>query len=347
MKQRILILALGLGILMVNAPQAAAKPEEGTKPLLTFPVLSDLHVQAWNRASHTKLARALADLHTLNPAADALVLNGDLTDGRQRDYDKLSELLRQVPHPPQILSSIGNHEFYQSWHGPSSRWNKEGFPNGETEQASISRFLKFTGEKKVYYTKNIRGYDFIVLGSERYRQSDADYLEDAYLSDEQLAWLRTELQRLSLSGKPVFVFLHQPLPNSVSGTSGCCVNSRSVIQHEELKKLLAAYPQIILFSGHTHLELKLQRTLVRDGFVMVNSSSVEQPWTEDERGTGKPLGPEASEGLYVEVYASKVIIRGRDFHKQRWIPEAEFTVQVPAVTNGRSLSGGVTFAHFE
>ncbi|WP_313731609.1 metallophosphoesterase family protein [Cohnella nanjingensis] len=298
------------------------------KPLLAFPVISDVHVQWWHEPSQTKFANALNDLHAINPDADALVINGDLGDGMPADYDKLAELLRQTPHPNKMFYTIGNHEFYKAWHDADGNWNSDTYPNGESDQDSINRFLNFTGENKVYHDAMVKGYHFIFLGSEQYRQTDPSNLEDAYLSDEQLDWLKKTLKKGAGSDKPIFVFLHQPLPYTVSGTSFCCVNNRAIIQHEALKSILSDYPQVIFFSGHTHWELKLPGTLVRDKFTMVNSSSVVQPWTDDGNGGEMLAGPDDSEGLYVEVYKDKVRIQGRDFYRKQWVPEAQFTIPV-------------------
>ncbi|PZE22153.1 metallophosphoesterase family protein [Paenibacillus xerothermodurans] len=296
------------------------------KPRLTFPVVSDIHIQSWDGASHQKFKSALTDLHAVDAHSDALVINGDLANGMPADYDKLKELIAETPHAKHVMYSIGNHEFYKAWFDSSGNWNSADFPNGQTEQASIQRFLRFAGLKQVYYERQIQGYSFIFLGSEQYRQSDPANLEDAYLSDTQLDWLKQTLKKRAAGNKPVFVFLHQPLPHTVAGTSFCCVNNRAIVQHEELKRILSEYPEVIFFTAHTHWELKLPDTLVRDGFTMVNSSSVIQPWTDNNNGGETVLGPEASEGLYVEVYKDEVRIRGRDFHNRRWIPEAQFSV---------------------
>lgn len=317
------------------APQAkppqdadAASGQTDGAPVLTFPVISDIHIQSWEDASHEKLVHVLNDLNEINPSADTLVVNGDLTEGMPEDYAKLKELMQSAPHPESVLYNIGNHEFYKAWYSSRTQWNPDGFPNGETEQDSISRFLAFSGENKVYYDKTIKGYHFIFLGSERYRQSDPDYAEDAYLSPEQLDWLKQTLKKDAGSNKPVFVFLHQPLPATVSGTHFCCTNSRAVIQHKELKSILSQYPQVIYFSSHSHWELNQPDTLVRDGFTMVNTASVSETWTSDGKGAEKLKGKKESEGLYVEVYPDRVQIKGRDFYRKQWIPEAQFTVPV-------------------
>lgn len=257
-----------------------------SQPLLSFPVLSDIHVQSWDIRSQRKFEAALQDLDQINPHSDTLVINGDLTNGMPEDYRKLAQIMKANPHPDRVEYSIGNHEFYRAWFDDNWAWSSKTFPNGETEQASIERFLQLTGEQHVFYNREINGYTFLFLGMEHYRQSDPANLEDAYLSKEQLDWLQAKLRlRAEADGeKPIFLFLHQPLPNTVAGTLFCCTNNRAVIQHQELRKILLQYPQIIFFSGHTHWELKLPDTFVRDTYTMVNSASIEQLWTDNGSG---------------------------------------------------------------
>ncbi|PWK15599.1 stalk domain-containing protein [Tumebacillus permanentifrigoris] len=288
---------------------------------LRFPVLSDVHVQASDKRSQDKLRATLKDLYEVDPAADALVMNGDLGNGKQSDYDTLRALVDANPHPATMLYNIGNHEFYNAWFDKNGRYSPNTFPNGETEQAAIQRFLKLSGEQKVYYDRWIKGYHFLFLGSEKSRQSDLSIGDDAWLSTQQLTWLKQKLAEQAKSGQPIFVFLHQPLPNTVSGSWVEGAN-RAVVQHEQLKSILAAYPQVFLFSGHTHWQLNLPRTMVRDGFTMVNSSGE----IEVDSGGGMAVTPESSEGLYVEVHPDRVLVRGRDFNRKRWVPEAQFTV---------------------
>jgi 3',5'-cyclic-AMP phosphodiesterase len=288
---------------------------------LSFPVLSDIHVMAGNDASRqksrTSFQRALQDLHNLNPNADALVINGDLGDGLPGDYAALRTILNGTPHPAKTFFTIGNHEFYSSFYSPGATWNPNGFPNGETEQNSIQRFLNFAGRDKVYEDTWINGFHLIFLGSEQFEQSDRSNGNDAYLSQVQLNWLNDKLPEKAVPGKPIFIFLHQALPNTVSGTN--TVNYRGVVQHQELRNILSSHPEAILFSGHTHWKLGLPNSVVRDQFTMVNSSSEYEPYDTNDQ----PIPSDKSEGLFVHVTADKVEISGRDFVNKQWIFQNE------------------------
>ncbi|SEB89556.1 metallophosphoesterase [Paenibacillus sp. GP183] len=306
----------GIGFAHVQAESAA--------PLLRFSVISDIHVESGNHESVRKTKHALNDLNATIPKFDALVINGDLGQGTMNDYITLKNLLKNVPLPPNVLYTIGNHEYYNALHDPNGKWSLNTFPNGETEKASQQRFLNFVGRPSLYDDAWISGYHFIMLGSEKYRQSDLSINEDAWLSNEQLTWLHQKLLADDQSGKPVFVFLHQPLPYTVAGSS-VNYNSRGVVQHEKLKEILSEHPQVIFFSGHTHWELASKNTLVKDKFTMVNSSSVYDPYDENDKPYS--LNQRRSEGLVVEVYPDKMLIQGRDFTKHSWIPQARFEIK--------------------
>lgn len=310
--------ALWSGLWPTSSPARAS--EEG----ITFAVLSDIHVQSWDRQAIRKFTNALEDMARWEPPPSAIVVNGDLGNGFPEDYRTLNGLLARMPHPEKIWYTIGNHEFYKAWHDSRRRWNKEGFPNGETEEASLARFLRQSGQERVYYEQTLGGYPFLFLGSERYRQSDPAYQEDAYVSAAQLRWLESRLTTLSATGDgPIFVFLHQPLPATVAGS-----DSRGVTEAQALRDMLRRFPQVILFTGHTHWRLGLPDTLVQDKFVMVGSSSVSQPWPGPE-GV-EALDRTASEGLQVSVTGRQVRIRGRDFTRRRWLPEVDYTVRYDA-----------------
>lgn len=289
--------------------------------LLSFPVISDVHVNQYNPLAQYKFRSALQDLHHIAPESDALIINGDLTtEGTGAQYDKLNEILDEVPHAP-VYYTMGNHEYYKAWVNGQGIWDREHFPNGETEWMSIKRFLNKTATESLYYDKWIKGYHFIFLGSEQYRQSNVTNGEDAYLSETQLVWLEMRLKEHASGSRPIFVFLHQPLPYTVSG-SDISINNRAVVQHVRLKKILGDYPQVIYFSGHTHWTLYMPTTMAKKQFTMFNSSTVWNPLNTRDHA----LGPHESEGLFVQVFANKVVVKGRDLYRKQWISGQEYTI---------------------
>ncbi|MBB6019588.1 hypothetical protein HNR77_000649 [Paenibacillus sp. JGP012] len=56
---------------------------------------------------------------------------------------------------------------------------------------------------------------------------------------------------------------------------------------------------------------------------MFNASSTACLWTDSDEH------PEGSEGLHVEIYTDRVVVKGRDFTDGKWIEGAEYTVCYP------------------
>lgn len=287
-------------------------------PKLTFSVISDIHIRSgksdWGKPyrdaqAEKNFTQALSDLHEINPNQNALVLNGDLTaTGMSGDYNAFKTILGASYHPYNLLFSIGNHEFYAAYHTKNDVFNKKSFPNGVTESACIQRFIENTGVPGVYYDRWIQGYHFIILGTEQSAISNRSRGDDAFLSQTQLTWLQNKLNEHFSLG-PTFVFLHQPLPHTVTGSDG-----NDVIQSDELKRILKAHPQVILFSGHSHRSFTgAHKTVYQDGFATVNDASVRSCTNARNYPTRE------SQGIYVEVYDDKVIVRERDFKHRSWL----------------------------
>jgi 3',5'-cyclic AMP phosphodiesterase CpdA len=283
-----------------------ATSDRSHKPLLSFSVLSDIHIKHDDRVAASRFLQALEDHRNINPHSSLMVLNGDLTNGYEADYRQLGHLLSKVPHPA-IHATMGNHEYYQLWRKGSNKYLNPDWSSGKAKKL----FQNFFGYGKPYHDLWLNGYHFIFLSGERYRDESPDVREDAFLSREQLAWLDAKLREKapnSPAGQPVFVFLHQPLAKSLEGTWV----ARGVVQDVQLREILRAFPQAILFSGHTHFHLDA-RQFVHDSYYMAGTGSVRQV-----RERHKSLLTK-SESLAVEVYADAVVIRKREHLTKQWI----------------------------
>ncbi|KAA8784053.1 Icc protein [Paenibacillus sp. 4624] len=181
----------------------------------------------------------------------------------------------------------------------------------------LKDFEAATGMKGSYHDHWINGYHYIFLGTEQPHPKDCE------MSSEQLEWLDTKLAEQAVLDHPIFIFIHQPLMDTVAGS----LQNQGwygVNQDAELKAVLAKYPQAILFSGHTHWQLQAPHTMY-DGTgqmpTMFNASSVAYLWTDEDEHL------EGSEGLHVEIYKDRVVVKGRDFAAGKWIEGAEYTVR--------------------
>lgn len=268
---------------------------------LAFAVLGDVHENI------NSLQAAINDLYVINPGMDALVLNGDTVDqGIEEQYNSVKKALNKNKDllPKTIIKDIGNHEFF----------NYDIEVNSPQQvQEFINRYLEFSGEEKVYHDTWINGYHFISLGSEDGNSETLNSIT-AFISDEQQKWLEEKLSENYHKGKPIFVFLHQPLNNGNGGNGWV-----GVLQSDRVKKILLSYPEVILFSSHTHRDLDYSSIVLDQSFTMIHTGAVHYTIIPDQSSEGGRRMEPYIKGLYIEVNGNKVIIKGRDFKEKQWL----------------------------
>ena len=290
--------------------------KKNQKAKLSFVVVSDIHITRLNAIKH--FSALLRDNCHSKP--DAMVVVGDLGDGLPNCYNLLNHELavQKLTLNYPIYWAIGNHEFYGGFY-KNGVWSPKTFPNRETDALAIDRFLTLANRNKVYGDTWVNDFHFIFLGAEKSRMSDLTYLDEAFLSDSQLDWLQTVLKKNEQPQKPIFVFLHQPIPYTTLGG----LQRGYVIQWQKLNAILSKHPEVILFNGHIHYELDYKKMISEANFTIVNSSSLASPIDSNRR----PISNSAP-GLVVEGYDDKVVIKGRDFLHRNWINSAELVVQL-------------------
>ncbi len=273
--------------------------------LLKFQIITDTHVRPDPEHTHNRnLARALEDIKRVAPDSDGIMHAGDITDhGHEEEYAEFRRIWREhgAGLPPGYFAS-GNHDVGLG-HWPSR----------------LGGYLEATGMEGPYHAHSVNGYPFIFLGTEQGLELFSS------LSEAQLIWLDAKLAESKDAARPAFVFLHQPLKDTVAGSYE---SQRwfGVAQDDELKEVLSRHRHAFLFTGHTHWELEAAHTMF-DGQdrlpVMFNAASVAYLWTdEDEHKDG-------SQGLFVEVYADRVTVRGRDFAAGKWLENVRFECPLP------------------
>lgn len=272
--------------------------------ILSFQVITDTHVTANPAHTHNvNLERALQDITAHGAGSIGIMHAGDVTDhGFPEEYEEWERIwTKHEVSLPKAYITMGNHDV------ALGDWPMR-----------LGHFLQATGADGAYHDHWIQGYHFIFLGTEEGLEIFCS------LSEEQLAWLDAKLGEDAAADRPVFLFLHQPLKNTVAGSYEE-QKWYGVVQDTELRAVLARHPQTILFTGHTHWELEAPNNyFAGQGELpaMFNAASVAYLWTdEDEHKDG-------SQGYYVEVYKDHVSVRGRDFTRGEWIEAAKFRVDL-------------------
>ncbi|MBN2982458.1 metallophosphoesterase family protein [Cohnella algarum] len=339
--------------------------QEDGAPLLSFQVITDTHVTSDpNHVYNRNLERALRDIADNAPASRGIMHAGDVTDhGFPDEYAEFRRIREGFKgRLPEIRFTTGNHDVGSGvWEERLARFLEAAGASAASREARdlgiidekaelrrvwddfkgrlaeirlamgsydvepgvweerLARYLEATGTSSAYHDAWIGGYHFIFLGTE-----EADDLFCS-LSARQLDWLDAKLGEDASPEKPAFVFLHQPLKNTVAGSAEA-QGWYGVMQDEELKAVLSRHRQAILFTGHTHWELGAANTFrAADERLpaMLNAASVAYLWTDDDERK------EGSQGYYVDVYPGSVLVRGRDFASGTWVEGATFRIEYP------------------
>jgi 3',5'-cyclic AMP phosphodiesterase CpdA len=298
----LLSLSLSLVIYLQDYDLAAysrALPEASSKSDLAFSVLSDIH------SNSSKLEEALIDLYKINPHKDAVILNGDTVDqGLVSHYEDIKKTLNKSKRllPEIVIRNIGNHEFFDYDNGTLAP---------EQVQTYLDRYFEFSGEKKVYSDRWIKGYHFITLGTESGNTKELGAVK-ALISKEQLKWFEEKLAENYVAGRPIFVFLHQHLSTAMRGWVG-------TDQAKELDEILSKYKEAIVFTSHTHVSFETNNVFTDKPYTIVHTGGINYQLSPD--GKGGRAREDGSQGIYVEVSGSAVTVKGREFIKKQWMFE--------------------------
>ncbi|MEK8131445.1 metallophosphoesterase [Paenibacillus filicis] len=294
-------------------------PAASDQPLLSFFLLSDLHISVADTTIGDKLHLALKDVSKFESPVDTIVIGGDVTDfGRDLEYKQLRKILDTYKLPP-IYANMGNHDYYDVWLTDRGAFSTETVPNGKTDAMCRDRFMKFFGYKEKPYTDVwLKDVHLILLSQELYVQEKPDVGEGAWYSDEQLAWFEDKM-KAHADGKPAFIFIHQPLPSP--GTDG---GTHRLIRAKRFREILQPYRNAFVFSGHTH-----RNFLSEDHY---NKENTFHWFTNASVGKTRP-GPDGGagvQGMYVQIYPHQVVVKGREFTDRSWIEGSEWTIPVKA-----------------
>lgn len=280
-----------------------------------FQVLSDIHITTAAGAvgdmkyDNEHFREAMKDIAANSPSSSGVFINGDMADtGKLEEYQNMKTIIDSVAGTPNIFMSVGNHDL-------ASDYNQQ-----------VALFKQYVGiftpgadTTNVYYDQMVNGYHNIFLGGEKSGLH-------AYLSEAQLNWLDAKLaaDKAADPTKPVFVYLHQSLTDTVAG-SFAGQGWNGVENEAPLRAILKKYPQVVLFNGHSHWELNSVGCMhARDNELpsIFNTASVGYLWTSYNTTAGEGLV--GSHGYYVRVYSDRVEVLGRDFVNKKWIPSACF-----------------------
>ena len=283
---------------------------EFPSPNYELQVLSDIHLNSTTSHIHNKhFAAALEQIKEISPSSLGIFINGDIADHAQlAEYKTFNRMIKSAGEGlPPVYCAIGNHDLAD---GPFDSRLKTFLDNTEP------------GIDTVYYDMWISGIHFIFLGSET-PGLNAD------LSAKQLKWFKEKLAENRDENRPVYVFLHQGIIDTVAGTFAY-QKWHGINQTKKFCDILKDFPEVILFSGHSHWEMDSANTMkAKDDKLptIFNTASCGYLWNDDAMTTN--VGIEGAQGYFFYAYSDKILALGRDFASGKWISSAQFCIDLP------------------
>lgn len=298
------------GALVFPQDQALASFTEPTEPRwptfpddgkIRFTVHSDTHVGAKDVNNYVdKIPCAFQAIYQMAPGIDAHFFVGDsANEGAPEQYDELAELLNANVHAP-LGIVMGNHEFY--YHEDDEEGSLEEF------RTFCSTKLQIAGSFQLPDGPNAGEVDCdFVVGGDGTPGSGYHVLAvsprlggyKASWYGKGLDWIRTHVADAAAENpdKPIFLLTHHAFGNTVWNSSeGGSWNGQFGDDPTETngddpafyQELAAQYPQIIHFSGHTHIPMVDPRSIYQDedGFTMIQTATFANNFWMGEIGEG-------------------------------------------------------------
>lgn len=313
-----------------------------------FTVHSDTHFTKYDMKN--KFALAFNTIYEQIPDIQAHVFDGDTTEnGADGEYADLVEYFNTYVKRPPIIC-MGNHEMYAHNGNLSEAINA--FKNNALAKLTIPDMPQAPGgthEGLVNFAGKIGGDDgYWVIAASCGLNYDYGYQIPSeageYGAPTPVQWMLQCIQEAVAEDpdKPVFVFTHHPMPETVhyspenfgAGWIGQFHDDDMFVGQYAFQEKLAEYPQVIHFSGHTHIPDNDPRSIWQDGFTAVQTATFGNAfWMQgganvdgyDNAGDtgGFPADTQdASQCLLVEVDPAnghEVTIRRMDFREGAYI----------------------------
>ncbi len=256
---------------------------------LAFVAFADTHVR--DTAFNPYLLECgLQDIDNAESKFDALVIAGDITEmGDAPSYEIVWNKLAESEIGNQtVLLATGNHDIRFAYEYQT-----------ELLMSKASEYLDIEIDKP-YYSYEVNGYKFIVMGSDEWQ------FEKAVISDEQLAFVDQELE--SANGKPSFVICHQPLKDT-HGLPEVWASGDLGEDSAALKEVLLKHKNVFYINGHLHDGVYERSLEIFDEANGVYSINLPAFGKDNDYGKFNQSGL----GAYVEVYDDSVVFTARDF----------------------------------
>ena len=288
-----------------------------------FQVISDQQIETSSPCFYRRSKKTFQDIKTNSPKSEGIFVNGDIVDQySSANYDSFYDSYTKVYGEDRSLLhvGIGNHEFIVQSETDYATADEATQTKRYNERLSL--WEKKTGNASPYFYEVINGSYYIFLGTTKMPETlDGNTRADCVLGETQLNWLSTTLEEAGKTNNPIYLFSHGSLRDTVSGSLsslGQTWYGYSLDEETKLRNIIKDYPQMMFFSSHSHWCFESQSPyVINDNYPsFFNTAAIGYLWQGKNGGEHYMNGSYengGAQGLYVEVYDSQLVIKGRQF----------------------------------
>ena len=262
-------------------------------PVMRFVATSDTHISTLGdtgckrTAAMIKTAYAISEADEDYQSLDAVVFSGDITDnGRLGSFLAFTAVTdTEIREGTERLAVVAKaHDSYA-------------FQNG-----SLAVYTAMTGQETDFH-RVINGFHFIGI-------SRSDTL--MHYTDEQVQWLDENIADAVAADpeKPVFVFQHEHVKDTVYGSS-----ETDGWGLDTFTEVLSKYPQVVHISGHSHFPANDPRAIWQGSFTAINDGGLAyyELAVDGKNGQFPENKDKMSQALIIEVDAdNRVLVKVLD-----------------------------------
>ena len=290
--------------------------------LLTAELLSDTHIEMTEYLRPEFLKAGFRNMKYAKADIDVAVVAGDLTNyGDEPSLAYYYELITEYSPVP-VITAAGNHDIGHV--GDRDVTNI-------TREEALANVIRYSNEywntenEHNYYSVEIEGYKFIVLGDEVLNGGHWDAMD---MTPEQLAFLDSELAAATQDGKPVFVVCHWPV-DDINGEAIIYPDSGIDLAINDIKTVMEKYENVIYISGHMHGGIRCTWAAEKYGLHIVEQVNGVTYVSLPTYGIVNMYGLlQAGTGIQMEVYEDEVIFRPRNFITNQWFTNSVYTIDL-------------------
>ncbi|MDD6311106.1 MAG: metallophosphoesterase, partial [Firmicutes bacterium] len=171
----------------------------------------------------------------INQNPEILILTGDISfNGDERDHMAIADKLRSIEEAGiDVIVTPGNHDITPDFNG----------------EQFMDTYKDFGYSQALAKDKSSLSYVYQASDTLRILMIDSNTESECNISDETLAWIRTQFVDAKENHMAVWAAGHQIIYDTIMFADGF-----TIVQAKELRALFEEYGVHLYLSGHTHMQ---------------------------------------------------------------------------------------------